>query len=356
MPPLSKILQSKSDPRLYKHLFLPNNLSCLLISDVSTEKSAAALSVQVGSLEDPPLFPGLAHFLEHMLFLGTAKYPKENDYKAFLAQNGGSMNAFTSSMETCYYFGVGNGGFEGALDRFAQFFREPLFNEDCTMREMQAVHSEHQKNLTSDAWRLLQLTRSSALKGNVYNRFQTGDLETLNKPGIREALLAFHKKYYSSNLMNLVLYGRDPIEKLEQYALEMFNPIKNYDSPQNCYKEKPFIKENLGNILKIVPINDDNYVRIAWYIDWLKPYYEKGPGSYLSHIFGHEGQNSLLSFLIEEDLALELNAGNSDENNLFSKFEITIRLTEKGLAQYKDVCEIVFQFLKIVKEKGPQGY
>ena len=55
-------------------------MRCLLIQDDEADKSACSLNVSVGCALDPkPLF-GTAHFLEHMLFMGTKKYPKENEY------------------------------------------------------------------------------------------------------------------------------------------------------------------------------------------------------------------------------------------------------------------------------------
>ena len=74
------IRKSKSDDRIYKYLRLQNDLKCLLVSDQDAEKSAASMYVHVGSLNDPSHVNGLAHFLEHMLFLGTKKYPVENSY------------------------------------------------------------------------------------------------------------------------------------------------------------------------------------------------------------------------------------------------------------------------------------
>ena len=72
---------SKADDRLYRYLRLPNDLRCLLVQDHGVEKSGACLTVGgVGSILDPPHANGLAHFLEHMLFLGTKKYPQENHY------------------------------------------------------------------------------------------------------------------------------------------------------------------------------------------------------------------------------------------------------------------------------------
>lgn len=60
-------------------------------------KAATALLVNVGSYHDPPYCQGLAHFLEHMLFLGTELYPQENAYDAFLSKMGGDDNAYTGT-------------------------------------------------------------------------------------------------------------------------------------------------------------------------------------------------------------------------------------------------------------------
>jgi insulysin len=62
------------------------------------------MNVRVGSLEDPENREGLAHFCEHMLFLGTEKYPNQEEYLKFLSENSGSGNAYTSDLETNYYF------------------------------------------------------------------------------------------------------------------------------------------------------------------------------------------------------------------------------------------------------------
>ena len=122
---------------------LPNNLKALLISDPEAEKSAASLGVNIGSLSDNPDELGLAHFCEHMLFMGTEKYPKENDFSEYLAENSGDSNASTSLEYTLYYFDSSNEAFEGALDRFGQFFISPKFNKNSVEREVNAVNSEN---------------------------------------------------------------------------------------------------------------------------------------------------------------------------------------------------------------------
>lgn len=77
-------------------------MQCLLISDDEADKSAAALDVNVGCSLDPKPFFGCAHFLEHMLFMGSTKYPSENEYSEFIKDNGGYSNAYTSLTNTNY--------------------------------------------------------------------------------------------------------------------------------------------------------------------------------------------------------------------------------------------------------------
>jgi len=141
------ILKSEEDKRLYRGLKLDNGIKVLLISDPTTDKSACCLSCEIGHMSDPFDLPGLAHFVEHMLFLGTKKYPNENEYSSFLSKNSGSSNAATYPDLTKFYFDVMPEKFEDAVDRFSQFFIAPLFTESATLREINAVHSEHEKNL-----------------------------------------------------------------------------------------------------------------------------------------------------------------------------------------------------------------
>ena len=91
-----QVEKSFADKRDYTHITLRNGLKCLLISDSGSEKSSAAMDVRVGHFSDPDDLPGLAHFCEHMLFLGTEKYPNENEYSSYLNNHGGSSNAYTA--------------------------------------------------------------------------------------------------------------------------------------------------------------------------------------------------------------------------------------------------------------------
>lgn len=118
------IEKSKVDDREYRFLELENKIKCILVHDKDVEKSSATMFVGVGNLSDyrhpnGERIHGLAHFCEHMLFLGTEKYPRENYYNEFISTHGGRKNAATSEDYTYYYFDIANDAFEEALDIFS---------------------------------------------------------------------------------------------------------------------------------------------------------------------------------------------------------------------------------------------
>lgn len=118
----TQIIKSPNDSNEYRFIVLENQLECIIVKDSETKRSAACLDVHIGAALDPKDTQGLAHFLEHMLFMGTEKYPEENAYSKFISENGGNENAFTTLEDTNYHFDIANENFEKALDMFAQFF------------------------------------------------------------------------------------------------------------------------------------------------------------------------------------------------------------------------------------------
>ena len=179
--------------------------------------------VASGSLADPQTskdgvgqqIDGLAHFCEHMLFLGTKKYPVENHYDKFITDHGGSHNAATGEDYTQYYFNIKNSQFAEALDIYSEFFKEPLFTASAAERELNAVDNEYKMNLSSEERAASQIERSHmSVPGSALNRFSCGCKETLKIPNIMEELKKFYESHYSSNLMTLVLVSRLDLDEL----------------------------------------------------------------------------------------------------------------------------------------------
>ena len=129
------INKPKFDTRKMIGKTLKNGIKYVLINDESLEKSFVSVSVNVGSFSNPTDFNGLAHFLEHMLFMGSKKYTNESHFEEILKTHGGSCNAYTGAYETVYLFNVLNSSSQKdinilttILDIFSRFFIDPLFD------------------------------------------------------------------------------------------------------------------------------------------------------------------------------------------------------------------------------------
>lgn len=98
---------------------MSNKLKVLLVSDLNSDNSYAAIDVNTGSWLEPENINGLAHFLEHMLFLASEKYNETAYFDSFLSLNGGFSNAYTTDMHTNYFFKVKPSSLDESLKIFA---------------------------------------------------------------------------------------------------------------------------------------------------------------------------------------------------------------------------------------------
>ncbi|KAG6690845.1 hypothetical protein I3842_10G032800 [Carya illinoinensis] len=355
---LVEIFKARTDKREYRRIVLKNSLEVLLISDPDTDKCAASMDVRVGYFSDPEGLPGLAHFLEHMLFYASEKYPLEDSYSKYIAEHGGSTNAFTSSEQTNYYFDVNNDCFEEALDRFAQFFIKPLMSADATSREIKAVDSENRKNLLSDARRMDQLQKHLSIEGHPFHKFSTGNWDTLEvRPkarglDTRQELFKFYEENYSANLMHLVVYGKENIDEIQNLVELKFQDIRNTE--RSCFRcpGEPCTSEHLQVLVRSVPIKEGHKLGIAWPITPEIHHYKEGPCRYLSHLIGHEGEGSLFYVLKTLGWATGLFAGEVDWTLEFSFFDVVIHLTDAGHEHMQDVVGLLFKYIRLLQQSG----
>ncbi|KAA8517097.1 hypothetical protein F0562_017390 [Nyssa sinensis] len=358
MEEVAEIMKPRTDNREYRRIVLQNSLQVLLISDPDTDKCAASMNVCVGSFSDPEGLEGLAHFLEHMLFYASEKYPQEDSYSKYIIEHGGSTNAFTSSEHTNYYFDVNSDCFEEALDRFAQFFIKPLMSPDATTREIKAVDSENQKNLMSDAWRMNQLQKYLSSDGHPYCKFSTGNWDTLEvRPkarGVdtRQELLKFYEENYSANLMHLVVYSKESLDKTQILVENKFQEIRNIDRSCLRFPGQPCTSEHLQILVKAVPIKQGHKLRIVWPITPCIRYYKEGPSRYLGHLIGHEGEGSVFYVLKTLGWATSLSAGESDWTLDFSFFKVVIDLTDAGHEHVEDIVALLFKYINLLQQSG----
>jgi insulysin len=339
------------DTARHERLVLPNGIRVLLVSDPGFNVSAASLVVGVGSLADPPARQGLAHFLEHMVFLGTEKYPEVADFDRWLGRNGGFNNAYTADDRTHYMFEIRHDAFDGALDRFAQFFITPRFAPEFTEREVNAVHSEHQKNLENDLWREQVLRSTVFREGHPARQFGTGSRDTLGGT-TREELLAFHRQHYGAEHMTLVLASPEPVERLAEMARRHFAAVPRRERAPLRYDPGFLPRKAALRVLRMEPVKEQRHLTMSFALPDLRPHLGARPAELMAHVLGHEAEGSVLAQLKREGLAHALQAGFEAATPDYGSFELRIGLTEAGLERHERVLAVVFAALAQVRREG----
>jgi insulysin len=349
------VVKSPNDSRDYRYLTLANGLRVLLVSDPATDKAAASLVVFRGSYHEPDEFPGLAHFLEHMLFIGTEKYPEVDAYQTFISQHGGSSNAYTAGDHTNYFFDVRPDQFRPAMDRFAQFFISPLFDPDYVEREKNAVHSEYQLQLKADNWRGAAVVGEAMNPDHPDSRFNIGSLDTLGD-GVQEALLEFFREHYSADQMALVALSSEPVAQMAEWVAPMFGAIANRDLGPAPIAVPMFREDQLPAVLSYQTIKRGYRVAYNFPIPAIDPHYAQKPADYLSNLLGHEGRGSLYQRLQREGWieSLAAGAGSFDETN--SILTVEIELTDEGYRHVDAITDLLFDYLDLIRASGPEAW
>ncbi|CAI1108203.1 pitrilysin [Serratia entomophila] len=355
-PLAEKINKSEHDPRHYQAITLANGMTVLLVSDAQAPKSLAALALPVGSLEDPNSQLGLAHYLEHMVLMGSKRYPQPENLSEFLKKHGGSHNASTASYRTAFYLEVENDALEPAVDRMADAIAEPLLEAGNADRERNAVNAELTMARSRDGMRMAQVGAETLNPAHPSARFSGGNLDTLkDKPGskLHDELTGFYKRYYSANLMMGVLYGNQPLPQLAEIAAKTFGRVPNHDASVPPITVPAVTPEQQGIIIHYVPAQPRKQLKVEFRIDNNSAAFRSKTDTYISYLIGNRSKNTLSDWLQKQGLADAINAGADpmvDRNG--GVFSISVSLTDKGLAQRDRVVAAIFNYLKMLRGEG----
>ncbi|MBS0648732.1 MAG: insulinase family protein [Verrucomicrobia bacterium] len=351
-----KILTPALSERKTAKIRLSNGLEAYLVSDPGVHESAAALSVEAGSWQDPKEYPGMAHFLEHMLFMGTTAYPKESEYMQYISDHGGTPNAYTAPDRTVYSFSINNDGFKGALDRFSHFFVDPLFLPSCIGRELHAVDQEFAKNVEHDGWRCMMILKETGNPEHPNAAFSIGNAATLgNIP--QEALKKWYQEHYSSNRMHLVAISPLPLEEMIQLTVDHFSPVPNHNLEAPAYPDEMFSSQQKGHFLYIKPVKDLKSVSLIWQLPKeIALDNETASTSLLGYALANGTENGLLEQLKREKIAENVSVSTDKWSKSSCLFSIDISLTEAGIKQIDTILLRTFQTLSRLKETGIPRY
>ena len=272
-----------NDKRTIKGFELENKIKIILISDPDINTSSCSVAVGAGYLQDE--FEGTAHFLEHLLFMGSEKYPEQNDYHSYIQINGGSDNAFTADNMTCYYLSLETTFLKKGIEMLSWFFRAPLLDEKHIDSEMEIIDSEHNKNILIDNWIMDDIFKNFIKNNNKYKKFGTGNLKSL-KNITKKDIIDFYDKYYTTdNLYVCIVDSKDISIMISEY-INYFQeiPIKLYlDHDERFHHDNiELIKNNIiifnssseyifVNFYIIIDISETNIIeyQLAFFINYL---------------------------------------------------------------------------------------
>ncbi|MBT9264810.1 pyrroloquinoline quinone biosynthesis protein PqqF [Pseudomonas sp. MG-9] len=269
---------------------LANGLRVTLRHVPGLKRSAAALRVAAGSHDVPLEWPGLAHFLEHLLFLGTKRFPADQALMAYVQGHGGQVNASTRERTTDFFFELPTSAFGAGLERLSDMLAHPRMNPDDQLREREVLDAEFvawsQDPTAQQALSLYEgLPAAHPLRG-----FHAGNRDSLKveQPTFQQALKDFHQRFYRSGQMTLSLVGPQNLEALramaQQFAAAL--PIGNNVAQAatrplqvKSYQQVGGQHRNLLFAFEALP--DASIEALAFLCHWLN---NAKPGGLLAHL------------------------------------------------------------------------
>ncbi|MDD1140432.1 pyrroloquinoline quinone biosynthesis protein PqqF [Pseudomonas sp. TNT2022 ID233] len=297
---------------------LANGLRVTLRHVPGLKRSAAALRVAAGSHDVPLAWPGLAHFLEHLLFLGTERFPAQQGLMAYVQGHGGQVNASTRERTTDFFFELPPASFSGGLERLSDMLARPRMNSDDQLREREVLQAEFVAWSQDAAAQQKEALFEGLSAAHPLRGFHAGNRESLpvELADFQQALEDFHQQFYRTGQMILSLVGPQSVEELrtlaEQFAATLTPgdkaaqaaPVRLMDNAQESYQQAG---ERHGNLLfALEDLPESSAEALAFLCHWLN---SAKPGGLLAHLQQQgfaEGLQACVPYQFAEQALLHL--------------------------------------------------
>ncbi len=185
---------------------LGNGLQVVVIPDHRTPVVTQMIWYKVGSADETPGKSGLAHFLEHLMFKGTAKHPT-GEFSQTVLRIGGNENAFTSTDYTGYFQRVPREQLPRMMEFEADRMTGLILKDENVLPERDVVLEEFNMRVANNPEaRLTEQIMAALYLNHPYGRPVIGWHQEIEKLD-REDALAFYKRFYAPNNATLVIAG-----------------------------------------------------------------------------------------------------------------------------------------------------
>ena len=336
-------------------------MKVLLVSDAEAVLAGVAIEVGMGSYSDPDYMPGLAHFIEHTLVMGSKHYPGTNDFYDLLAENGGASNAFTTGEVTDTNYQVNTDALNATLKILADMYQYPLFPYTTCQLESFAIESEYQLSYNTLFYRVYGVLLDLYDDDSPANKFSVGNYQTLienvtaSGRNFSTELSKQHKKYYSPQLMTMTVISNDSLEAMEETVREYFSSIPvNEDLPNNLYQNLSMpLNKNLGTYAQVLAGEEDgDTVFVFFQLPPARENLDVNPIQYLSYLFDDDGPGSLNAYMRSTGMAYYASATLLENTSFFTIVAFEVGVTYMGLYRVDFIVRVILEYIDFLKEKA----
>ncbi|MFV3308844.1 pyrroloquinoline quinone biosynthesis protein PqqF [Pseudomonas sp. NY15181] len=313
-----------------RELRLANGLRVVLVHAPDSPKAAALARVAAGSHDEPEDFPGLAHFLEHLLFLDSANHRSAQRLMPWVQGRGGRLNASTQARTTDYFFEVAAADLGAGLVRLVDMLALPLLDQAAQLSEREVLEAEYIAR-SADAGTLIDAALAAGVaKDHPLRRFVAGRRASLpvESEAFQRALVHFHRVHYQPGNLELWLQGPQPLDELQALAERdcLGWPAQPTTERKAAPPLLPLTQDSLALRLPGAP-----RLVLAFVLDGLDACAEQALEN-LGERLGDDSPGSLLAWLGERGVADEVNLRVVYRGKGQTLLAVTFELAEVGAA------------------------
>jgi zinc protease len=288
------------------HFRLDNGMEVVVIPDLRAPVVTHMVWYRNGSADDPAGKSGIAHFLEHLMFKGTAKHPK-GEFSELVAELGGQENAFTSNDYTAYFQRMPKAHLPVVMEYEADRMRNLVLTDDVVAPERDVVLEERRMRTDSDpSAQLHEAVQAALYTHHPYGKPIIGWHHEIEDLG-REDALNYYSRFYTPENAILIVAGDVSEDEVRDMAARIYGPIPaRGDAPQRKRPREPEPRAH-----RLVTLADEKVEQPSHQTVYLVPSYRtarKGEAEALealAHLLGG-GPTSLLyrRLVVEQKVAV----------------------------------------------------
>lgn len=331
-------------------LTLPGGLRVRLLHLPHASHAAALVHVHAGAHDAPAAYPGLAHFLEHLLFLGSERYAVTDSLMAYVQRSGGQLNASTRERHTDFFFQLSADLLEPGLQRLLDMLAAPLLDPAAQLREREVLQAEYLAR-AQDSETLCDAALGTALSGaHPFAGFHAGNRYTLpvEQPEFQAVLRGYHRGFYHAGQMELLLAGPQSFDELQRLAMLAGASLR---SAPTVERSIPPLRSQPGSWLSLQLDHGEPRLDLTFYLDGLPPA-ASAALDYLGCFITAQAQQSLALRLRVagwcQSLKMRVPYWHAGQGVVV----IEAMLTEAGVQQRTEIVEAIRSWLRFFRHES----